>query len=79
MIYVYIIYSSACDEYYKGVTEHPDQRLAEHNADKSRHTSGKGPWQLVYLKPFVLKREALIEERRLKRLNRRSLLKLIGQ
>jgi len=78
MYYTYIIYSASFDIYYKGITENPDQRFWEHNNDKSRYTSGKGPWKLVYLKGFSSKKEALIEERRLKSLNRRSIELLVN-
>ncbi|MCE1201482.1 MAG: GIY-YIG nuclease family protein [Bacteroidia bacterium] len=76
--FVYIIYSDTFQEFYKGVTAYPQIRLREHNESKSRFTAGKGPWRLVYLKPYHTKREALIEEKRIKKLNRQSLLKLIG-
>lgn len=77
MFFVYIIYSEGFDVYYKGITEDPARRLSEHNEDKSRYTAGKGPWKIVYLNNFIDKREALIEEKRLKSLNRQSLEKLI--
>lgn len=77
MFYLYMIYSEVCDEFYKGITENPVQRLFEHNNALSRHTAGKGPWKLVYLKQFNTKKEALIQEKRIKKLNRRSVLKLI--
>lgn len=76
--FVYIIYSDTVREFYKGVTDHPEIRLREHNENKSRFTAGKGPWQLVYLRPYQTRREALIEERRIKKFNRQSLLRLIG-
>ncbi|GAP42583.1 predicted endonuclease, GIY-YIG superfamily [Lentimicrobium saccharophilum] len=78
MYYTYILYSAVFKIYYKGITENPDQRLWEHNNNKSRFTSGKGPWELVYLKGFPSKREALIGERRLKSLNRRSIELLVN-
>jgi putative endonuclease len=78
MFYVYIIYSERFDVYYKGITEDPARRLSEHNEDKSRYTAGKGHWEIVYLNNFTDKRDALIEERRIKSLNRRSLEKLIS-
>ena len=76
--YVYIIYSSTVNEYYKGVSEDPLRRLNEHNFNKSRHTAEKGPWVMVYLHSYETKREALIEELRLKRLQVRSIEKLIS-
>ena len=75
--FTYILYSERSDLYYKGFTENYSRRLDEHNSGKGRYSDGKGPWALVYLKEFSTKREALIEERRLKRLNRRSLKALI--
>jgi putative endonuclease len=50
----------------------------EHNEGFSRYTSIKGPWTLVYQKMFETKREALIEEKRIKKLNRESVLRLIA-
>ena len=78
MFYVYIIYSERFDVYYKGITEEPARRLSDHNEDRSRYTAGRGPWKIVYLNNFIGKGEALIEEKRIKSLNRRSLEKLIS-
>ncbi len=75
--FVYIIYSQAVDQFYKGVTKDINHRLFEHNNEHSRHTAGKGPWELIFLRKFHSKTEALVEERRIKRLNRHSLLLLI--
>ena len=77
MYWVYIL-KNAEGIYYKGSTEDIERRLSEHNENKGRFTSGKGPWTLVYSKLFETKREALIEEKRLKKLNTRSLEKLIN-
>jgi len=79
MFYVYIIYSKAFNVYYKGFSENISQRLLYHNDNKSRYTSNKGPWELVYSKGFETKKEALIEELRLKKLNRKSLETLINK
>jgi putative endonuclease len=78
MYYTYILYSSSKDVYYKGSSSHPEHRLWEHNNDKSSYTSGKGPWIMVYKKAYETKREALIEEKRVKRLNRKSIERLIA-
>jgi putative endonuclease len=75
--YVYIIFSPAVNKYYKGVTQDPHRRVVEHNTNKSRHTANKGPWVIAYLHAFESKRDALIEELRLKRLQVRSIEKLI--
>jgi putative endonuclease len=78
MFYTYIIYSPAFEVYYKGVTTNPEHRLYEHNNGLSRYTTGKEPWLLMYLKQHPSKREAQIEEKRLKKLNDRSLHKLFN-
>ena len=74
---VYILYSESCEVYYKGYSENVAQRLWEHNNDLSRYTKGKGPWRIVFTKVFQTKKEALIFERKIKRLNKVSLEKLI--
>lgn len=71
------MYSESHDLYYKGIDENISRRLYEHNSGKTRYSDGKGPWRLVYLKTAVTKSEAPIEEKRLKRLNKRSLESLI--
>ena len=78
MHYVYILQSESSGRYYKGYTTNPEHRLQEHNCNLSRYTSGRGPWRMVYLAELLTKREALIEERRLKRLSGRSIERLIG-
>jgi putative endonuclease len=77
MYYVYIIYSKDFDVYYKGFSENVAQRLLYHNGNRSRYTSNKGIWKLVYSKAFEIKKEALVEELRLKKLNRKSIEVLI--
>ena len=77
MFYVYIIYSKDFDVYYKGFSENVTQRLLYHNENRSRYTSNKGIWELVYSQSFETKKEALVEELRLKKLNRKSIEALI--
>ena len=77
MFYVYILYSKSSDLYYKGFTTDLEKRLENHLAGKSKYTSTKSDWVLVYSKEFEIKQEALIEEKRLKKLNRASIEKLI--
>ena len=77
MHFTYVLYSPSKDVYYKGSSADPEHRLWEHNNDKSRYTSGKGPWIMAYRKVYETKREALIEETRIKRLNRKSIESLI--
>ncbi len=63
---------------YKGITSDMEKRLEQHNSGDSRFTSGKGPWEVVYMSEWPSRGDAQREERRVKRLNRRSLEKLIG-
>ncbi|HRO43269.1 MAG TPA: GIY-YIG nuclease family protein [Flavipsychrobacter sp.] len=56
--YVYIIQSLKDDSFYKGYSEHPYERLEQHNGDDSKYTSHKTPWKLVCLLVFETKRGA---------------------
>ena len=76
---VYILQSEVDGENYKGVTQNIEKRLLEHNSGESKFTSTKAPWKLVYTKAYELKRDALIEEKRIKKLNRKSLELLISK
>ena len=65
--YVYILRSLNDGSYYKGYTQDYQKRLLEHNSGQSRYTSGKGPWELIYVEIHQSKSKALIRERKLKR------------
>ena len=78
MFYVYILYSKSSNLYYKGFTTDLEKRLENHLAGKSKYTSTKTDWILFYSKEFEIKKEALIEEKRLKKLNRAFIEKLIS-
>ena len=77
MFYVYILYSVSLDVYYKGFTSNVEGRLESHLLGKSEFTSRANDWKLVYTKMYETKRLALIEEKRLKKLNRTSIERLI--
>ena len=79
MWYVYIIYSKTKDIYYKGENDRPMERLSDHNSNRSKYTSYKGPWELVYLECFENRTLALKRERMLKKQNRRYIEWLIRQ
>ena len=68
--YVYILQSLKDKSYYKGFTENPTQRLQQHNAVESKYTSTKIPWKLVYVEELPTKKEALMREKYLKKLER---------
>jgi len=65
--YVYIIRSKAFPEQeYTGATVDLKQRLNDHNAGKSTHTSKFIPWELVWYCAFHQKHKALEFEKYLK-------------
>jgi putative endonuclease len=77
MFYTYIIFSATLNVYYKGYTSDIKNRIEYHNSGKSPYTSKSNDWHLVFFVEFKTKKEALIEEKRIKKLNRTSLEKLI--
>ncbi len=67
MRYVYLLQSELFDEQrYVGVTSDLKQRLAEHNAGKSSHTSKYAPWKIVTYIAFSDEQKAETFERYLK-------------
>ena len=67
MFYVYLIKSiSFPNQKYIGVTEDLKQRLKQHNAGESFHTSKYVPWELVNYFAFASKMAAINFEKYLK-------------
>lgn len=67
MRFVYLLQSEgATGQRYVGVTSDLKQRLADHNAGKSPHTSKYAPWQLVTYVAFSDPLKAETFERYLK-------------
>jgi putative endonuclease len=79
MYYVYIIERLQSGIFYKGSTSDFNKRLAEHNEGINEYTRSKGPWRLIFVQEFETKREALIQERKLKKCNKIYLRWLITQ
>ena len=79
MYFVYVLESIVDGDFYKGSTENYLKRLEEHNRGDSQFTRSKMPWKLIFVREFVTKKEALIEERRLKKCNKAYLRWLIIQ
>lgn len=77
MFYVYIIYSKAGDCYYKGFSENPIKRLAQHNNAESRYTSKFSDWEIVHIEIFTTKKEALIREKGLKKYSKSQIQELV--
>ena len=76
--FVYILYSASLDEYYKGFSTNVEKRLEYHLSNHHKYTSQVRDWVIVYSKEFPTKKEALVEEKRLKKLNRASIERLIN-
>jgi putative endonuclease len=78
VFYVYIIQSKADGSYYKGFSEQPMARLAQHNNGESEYTRNKMPWLLAYVEELSSKKEALIREKALKKYSHQQIERLIG-
>ena len=76
--YVYILYSASLDVYYKGFSTDVEKRLEYHLNSQHKFTSKAKDWVIVYVQEFSEKTDALLEEKRLKKLNRNSIEKLVG-
>ena len=64
--------------FYTGWTNHVEQRLRAHNEGRgARYTRSRRPVELVYLKEFDTKEQAMSEEWRIKQLPRKKKLDLI--
>ncbi len=48
MFTVYVLKSLNSGKHYVGFTENMQRRLREHNAGKSKFTSGHLPWKIIY-------------------------------
>lgn len=58
---------------YCGIAQDVDARLAQHAAGKgAKYTKGRGPLEVVYRQACATKPDALREELRLKKLNRKA-------
>ena len=76
MFYVYVIYSSEGDCYYRGFSENPLNRLDQHNSGWSTYTRKHDDWSLIHLEIYEFKREALIREKALKKYSKSQLIEL---
>jgi len=63
---VYILESQLDGTFYIGYTSDLEIRLSQHNSGKTKYTSRKIPWKVVYTEEFNIKSEALKRERFLK-------------
>ena len=65
--YVYILESGTDGSWYYGYTENLEQRLSDHQTNRSKYTRNKGPWRIIFSKQFATKTEALEFEKYLKK------------
>ncbi len=79
MYYVYILESTVDGDFYKGFTNDYVKRLEQHNNGESRFTRLKMPWKLVFVQAFDTKKQALIQEKKLKKCNKKYLEWLVRQ
>jgi putative endonuclease len=75
MFYVYIIESESSRKWYFGYTEQLESRLKYHNTNHNHYTGGKGPWRYIFQRPFIEKTDALLFEKKLKRLGNKEYVK----
>jgi putative endonuclease len=79
MYYLYIL-RCADATLYTGITTDVERRVAEHNVSPlgAKYTRGRRPVELVYVRSFQTRGQALREEARVKQLSRPHKLSLIG-
>lgn len=77
MFYIYILKSQKDNSYYIGLTQDIDKRVNEHNFGKTRYTSLKRPWRLVYKEKFNTMSEAVKRERYLKKMKSKKYLEFL--
>ena len=75
--YLYILYSSKLDRYYKGQTGHVEKRVVKHNRGHSLATRAGVPWELVKMIEFENKRDAIRAENWLKKMKSRSVIEQV--
>ncbi len=66
MHYVYILKSEQFDTFYIGMAKDVHERLKEHNAGLSKHTSKFAPWKLIYFEAYTSESLARTREIKLK-------------
>ena len=76
--YLYILRSKTIAKYYIGISQNPERRLIYHNTLEKGFTKRYRPWEIVCIKEFNRKDQALKAERKLKNWkNKRMIEKVI--
>ena len=65
MFFVYVLQNQK-KQIYIGQTSDLNNRLRQHNNNKSKYTKNKGPWRIIYYKTFRTRAEAMKAEKLLK-------------
>ena len=63
---VYILYSATLDQYYVGLSRHPQRRLTQHLDGTSAWTSRAADWVMVYQHPVESVTAARAMEKQIK-------------
>jgi len=77
--FVYILKSESTGRYYVGQSQDADDRLGRHNSGSERSTAPFRPWHRVLIIEKPSRSEAIILERKLKRLSKERLRKFISK
>jgi len=75
--YVYILYSSALDQYYVGHTEDLQNRLFRHNNSGSKSTKKASDWVLKYQETYPTRTAAMGRETEIKRKKNRKYIEIL--
>ena len=78
MYYVYVLRSLKDGSLYKGYTVDPKNRLNQHNKGKTKSTSSKIPWELIYYEACIDLQAAIKREKYFKSAAGRKYLKNRG-
>ena len=70
--WVYILRSLKDGSYYIGQTNDVLKRLEHHNKKKSKYSSAKVPWELIYKEEFTSRSESMKREKEIKNKKKRS-------
>lgn len=76
----YFVYLARCNDgsYYTGYTNDLERRIVLHNkGNGAKYLRGKGPVELVYVKEYKYYKNALNEEKRIKKMRKEQKQELI--
>ena len=79
MYYVYVLYSTSLDQFYRGQTTDLGDRIMRHNAGQEKATAPGKPWELIWYVEKPNRSTALEFEKKLKNLSRLRLIRLMNK